>query len=224
MNIPYTLSVANNHYSIYSITETYHHHCVVYLVKEKRYYYASDNHVREISNADFNQILHNNRKSSVILYSKSDEITPQNEEVVAQNVNALPDVSYEIIHKELPDGIQEINLYMWQLNFTLSVNINPSTTTFQNISNFLVTHLFDNDNICERLIDYDLIYKDNFKQAMKITQSDKLSNFMEEISENTILVYFKNVKVESELYHIMSTHCKCCSQFTNCLKCGEKLN
>lgn len=223
MNIPYTLSVANNHYSIYSITETYHHHCVVYFVKEKKYYYASDSHVREISNADFNQILHNNRKSSIILYHKSNEVTPQNEEVLAQNVNEFPDVSYEIIHKELPDGIQEVNLYLWQLNFTLSVNVNPSTTTFQNISNFLVTHLFDNDKICERLIDYDLIYKDNFKQTMKISQGDKLSNFKEEISENTILVYFKNVKVESELYHIMSTHCKCCIRFTNCSKCGEKI-
>lgn len=223
MNIPYTLSVANNHYTIYSITETYHHHCVVYLVKDKRYYYASDNQVREISNSDFNQILHNNRKSSVILYSKSDEIPSQIEEAPVPIVSLLPYISDEIVQNELPDGIQAINLYLWQFNFTLSINVNPSTTTFQNISNFLTTYLFDNEQICERLIDYDLIYKDNFKQTMKISQSDKLSNFEEEISENTILVYFKNVKVESELYQIMYTHCKCYNQATNCLKCGEKI-
>lgn len=231
IDIPEQILINDKTYSIYSIVETFRNHCVVYFTRNHKFFYASDSLIREISKSYFSEITRRNIKTNVVLYTKVNEIYTNSETISEDIPSVAPSFNEELNSPDSvlseshckSDNIKKFNLYLWQIEFSMNITINTEIICFNDLSDFIVTHVFNDNKMLERLIEYDLIYKDKSMRKNKIDKNSKLASFQNEILENRILVYFKNVKKGSESFEIMERHCQCLSESCNCRFCDQKI-
>lgn len=228
IDIPELIQINEKIYSIYSIVETFRNHCVVYFTRNHEFFYASDSLIREVSKSHFSEITRQNIKTNVVLYTKANE-SCTNSDTISEDIPSFNEELYspDSVHSELHckgDNIKKFNLYLWQMEFSMNINTNTEIISFSDLSDFIITHIFNNNKMLERLIEYDLIYKDKSMRMNKIDKNSKLASFQNEILENRILVYFKNVIKGSESFETMDRHCQCLSESCNCRFCNQKIH
>lgn len=217
INIPYKLTVAKQNYMIYSVTETAGNHCTVYFRRNSNFYFASDHNINAITGEKFNNVLHNNVNATIIIYESCENIIDKDKNI--------DEILEESSNDEIPNfdtNLKKVNLFFWQLNFNLIINVNTETTTFSDISDFILFHIFDNNiSLSEKNIEYDMKHNNQKVNTRKIDKNTKLCELENDVLDNTYLVFFKNVKLKSELCNILERHCICLSNTCKCRLCDD---